>query len=430
MSIPRAALTFFLLAVSSPGWSQSPAPQPAAPTAQPPVPPTAGGTVITTAPLPVPVPATPAPVPAAPPPATTSAGMTAPATAPIPAPAPPPLIPPKLSPQEQPRTLPAGVKVVYNQCIVDAPVVALTFDDGPHDVFTPRLLDTLKARNIKATFFMVGQNANEHPHIVKRIAEEGHEVANHSWSHPSLSGMSQPSVDSQLKRTHDAILAGCGVAPVVYRPPYGNIRLTQRKHIMDTLGYPTIIWDVDPQDWQPPRTVKKVYDRVLAQTKPGSIILCHDIHEATVDAMPATIDALLAKGFQFVTVTQLINYEDQCARIATATGTAVAQATTVAPALAANGSGMATPPPPTMVAPALSPNGKGPALPPLPPPPPSVAAGQTPAKRRGGLPGILGPPITPEPVTRRTTPNTPMPAFKGPPPKIIDIPIGGLDGPK
>lgn len=208
-------------------------------------------------------------------------------------------------------------KVVYNRCEVPAPVVALTFDDGPSPDHTPRLLDMLKERNIKATFFLVGRCVVSWPHLVKRIADEGHEVANHSWSHPLLTGLSTTGLDSQMKRTHDAIVKACGKVPAHYRPPYGAIRDSQRKYLYDTYGYSTIIWDVDPLDWKN-RNAQKVKDRILAQTRTGSIILCHDIHGTTVDAMPGTLDALKARGYQFATVSQLIDLEKESAQEALA----------------------------------------------------------------------------------------------------------------
>ncbi len=218
-------------------------------------------------------------------------------------------------PQAVPETKVPEKKIVYVRCEVKQPVVALTFDDGPHPDFTPRLLDTLKKENIKATFFMVGRCVVSYPNIVKRMVDEGHEVASHSWSHPLLTSLSNASLDSQMRKTHDAIVKACGVAPVLYRPPYGASRLSQRKRIHDEFGYLSILWDVDPLDWQNPRTSQKVYDRVLAQTKAGSIILCHDIHETTVDAMPATIRDLKARGLQFMTVSQLIETEAKTPRL-------------------------------------------------------------------------------------------------------------------
>jgi peptidoglycan/xylan/chitin deacetylase (PgdA/CDA1 family) len=214
-----------------------------------------------------------------------------------------------------PRVLPEKVQMTYTRCEVPGSVIAVTFDDGPHPEFTPRLLDTLKERNIKATFFMVGRNAAAFPQIVKRMVEEGHEVANHTWAHPLLTGYSGDGVASQLKRAHDAIEKAGGVAPILYRPPYGGVRLGQRRSIQEQFGYPTILWDLDPLDWQSPRSVQKVHDRVLAGTKPGSIVLLHDIHETTVNAMPATLDVLIERGFKMVTVTQLIQLEAQHAPV-------------------------------------------------------------------------------------------------------------------
>ena len=104
-------------------------------------------------------------------------------------------------------------KITYTACNVDGPYIAMTYDDGPHAVLTPRLLDMLKERNIKATFYMVGQNVVAYPQIVKRMVAEGHEVASHSWSHPLLSKMSDAGVKEQLSKTHEAIKNAAGVRP-------------------------------------------------------------------------------------------------------------------------------------------------------------------------------------------------------------------------
>jgi len=234
-----------------------------------------------------------------------------------------------------PRVLPANRKSVYSRCETTLPLIAITFDDGPDPVLTPRLLDLLKERHIHATFFLVGKNAAAFPDVVRRIVEEGHEVGNHSWSHPLLTQLSQESVESQLRRTHDAIVKACGTAPILYRPPYGAVRLSQRNQIEKSFGYPAILWDVDPQDWQHPRSAQKVYDRIHSQTHPGSIILCHDIHETTVAAMPATLDDLTARGYHFATLTQLIAFTTPPELVGPpAAGTPAAAATTT-PAAAA-----------------------------------------------------------------------------------------------
>jgi peptidoglycan/xylan/chitin deacetylase (PgdA/CDA1 family) len=196
-------------------------------------------------------------------------------------------------------------KITYSSCHVDGPYIALTFDDGPHAANTPRLLDMLKQRGIKATFFMVGECAQEYPQIVKRIVAEGHEVANHSWKHLQLTKMGEATLKQDLQKAHDAIVAGGGVAPKLLRPPYGAFRPEQQKWAHNEFGYKCILWDVDPLDWKV-RNAAHVESEILKHTVSGSIILSHDIHKTTIDAMPSTIDTLLSRGFKFVTVSQLL----------------------------------------------------------------------------------------------------------------------------
>jgi peptidoglycan/xylan/chitin deacetylase (PgdA/CDA1 family) len=213
---------------------------------------------------------------------------------------------PHTIPPEVTQPLPPGaVKHTYSQCHVDGPFIAMTFDDGPHAENTPRLLDMLKKRDIKATFFVVGQCVAEYPAIMKRIVAEGHEVANHSWSHPLLTKMGEDAVTSQLQKTHDAIVETTGVTPKLLRPPYGGFSLNQRNWANKKWGYKIILWDVDPLDWKY-RNAARVHSEIVKLTVPGSIVLSHDIHKSTVDAMPETLDALAAKGFKFVTVSELL----------------------------------------------------------------------------------------------------------------------------
>ena len=213
---------------------------------------------------------------------------------------PPPATPPATTPPAA-----AAAKITFSQCHVDGPYVAMTFDDGPHGANTPRLLEMLRQRKIHATFFLVGQCVAEFPDIVKKIVADGHEIANHSWSHPQLSAMSDSAVRDQLQKTHDAIIAACGVTPKIMRPPYGAFTARQRAWAHGEWGYKCILWDVDPLDWKV-RNAEHVKNEILKATVPGSIILSHDIHKTTVDAMPETLDALLAKGFKFVTVSELL----------------------------------------------------------------------------------------------------------------------------
>jgi peptidoglycan/xylan/chitin deacetylase (PgdA/CDA1 family) len=220
-----------------------------------------------------------------------------------PVPAPEKAISPALKPK--PPATPAEPAITFNSVHVDGPFIALTFDDGPNDTLTPRLLDLLAARHLKATFFVVGQNAADHPDILRRAVREGHEIANHSWSHPNLGKMSDEAVRRELQKTDDAISAAIGKRPTLMRPPYGSITAHQKRWIHDEFGYRIIIWDVDPLDWKRPGPAV-VTSRILKETRAGSIVLAHDIHPPTIEAMPATFEQLQKKGFKSVTVTELL----------------------------------------------------------------------------------------------------------------------------
>src|SRR5215468_1094771 len=195
--------------------------------------------------------------------------------------------------------------ISFNSVHVDGPYIAMTFDDGPSATLTPKLLDILAAHHIKATFFVLGEMVAEHPEILARAAREGHEIASHSWSHPNLAKMSQDGVRSQLQRTDDEIKTATGKRPTLFRPPYGSITEREKRWIHDEFGYDIILWDVDPLDWKRPGPAV-VRSRILKETRPGSIVLSHDIHPGTIEAMPSTFDELEAKGFKFVTVSELI----------------------------------------------------------------------------------------------------------------------------
>ena len=177
--------------------------------------------------------------------------------------------------------LPSGqissTKVSYSRVSTSQPFIALTFDDGPHPQNTPRLLDMLRERNIKATFYVVGTKVKQYPHIVRRIVAEGHEVGNHTLNHPNLSKMSNAAVRRELDIGRDSIIAACGVKPRTMRPPYGALTSSQRSWIFKDYGYPTILWDVDPNDWKKPGA-SVVTSRILNGTRNGSIVLAHDHH--------------------------------------------------------------------------------------------------------------------------------------------------------
>ena len=184
-----------------------------------------------------------------------------------------------------------------------AKYIALTFDDGP-GAHTGRLLDILNTYGARGTFFVVGRNIASNPGVLSRMANEGHEIGGHSWSHPQLSTLKEEEISSQIMDTRNKILSVAGVDSVLVRPPYGSVDDTV-KGVGADLGCSYINWSVDSLDWSS-RNVEAIRCEILSSVKNGSIILCHDIHGTTVDAMEVIIPELQEKGFQFVTVTELL----------------------------------------------------------------------------------------------------------------------------
>lgn len=187
------------------------------------------------------------------------------------------------------------------------PIVAMTFDDGPHQSLTPQLLDMLRARNIRATFYLIGRRVAMYPELTRRIAAEGHEIGNHTWNHPRLTSLGNTSLLRELDRTSGAINAAAGRPPVTMRPPYGLLSPRQRGLIYAERRLPTVLWSVDPEDWRRPGS-SVVANRIVSHAQTGAVILSHDIIGATVRAMPAALDGLAARGYRFVTVSELIGW--------------------------------------------------------------------------------------------------------------------------
>jgi peptidoglycan/xylan/chitin deacetylase (PgdA/CDA1 family) len=229
-----------------------------------------------------------------------------------------------------PSTLPPGVRVRYSSVHTDEMVLAMTFDDGPHPANTPKLLDILKERNIKATFFLVGANVKAYPALVRRIIAEGHEVANHTWTHASLTSRTDDQIRSEFQRTADALRDAAGYTPKLMRPPYGATNKRIEEWVFNEFGYASILWSVDPQDWRRPG-VSVVQSRLLNGAHKGAILLCHDIHAPTITAMPKVFDDLLARGYRFVTVSQLINLDKSATPVGAAPAAPANQATALAP---------------------------------------------------------------------------------------------------
>jgi len=212
-----------------------------------------------------------------------------------------------------PQTAPSGwdrpVKDTYTQVKTSRKVIAITFDDGPHPENTPRLLDMLKQRQIKATFYVVGNMVTYSPQLLRRMVEEGHEIGNHTVKHNNLARMSDEALVAELRAAHDQITEASGAAPVSMRPPGGAIKKDQKALMLREFGYPTILWSVDPEDWKRPGS-SVVTSRLVNGARPGGILLVHDLHKPTVDAMPETLDQLLAQGYEFVTISELIRLDE------------------------------------------------------------------------------------------------------------------------
>ncbi len=203
---------------------------------------------------------------------------------------------------------PNQIDDTYTSIKTKEKVLAITFDDGPHASNTPRLLDILKERNVRATFYVVGNMVRYRPEMLRRMVAEGHEIGNHTVTHGTLSKMSMDGVRKELQAAHDQIEAATGVPPRTMRPPGGAITKAQKQMVLSEFGYPTVLWSCDPKDWQKPG-VSVVTQRLVDGAYPGGILLMHDLHKASIDAVPAALDTLLSRGYRFVTVTELIGME-------------------------------------------------------------------------------------------------------------------------
>lgn len=197
--------------------------------------------------------------------------------------------------------------VSVNDVRTSRAAVALTFDDGPHPTHTPMLLDILARYNVKATFYVIGQNVRRYPEILHRMVAEGHEVGNHTWTHPTLSRLGNGSFLREIDRTQEIVWRTVGALPATMRPPYGAITSRQSHMLHDQRNIPTIIWSVDPQDWRRPGS-SVVADRMVRGAQPGSVILAHDIHGPTIRAIPAAIEGIASRGLGFVTMSQLLGW--------------------------------------------------------------------------------------------------------------------------
>ena len=182
-------------------------------------------------------------------------------------------------------------------------VIALTFDDGPGP-HTAHLLDILDQYGAKATFFLIGSKVSGQASIVRSIQARGHQLGNHSWSHPELPKLPVGQIAGEIDRTNDAIKQATGVTPTVMRPPYGAVNSAVLEQLR-LRGMSSILWSVDTRDWAD-RNSEIVCSRAVAGARPGAIILMHDIHQTSVGAVPCILSALKQQGYSFVTVQGLL----------------------------------------------------------------------------------------------------------------------------
>ncbi len=180
-------------------------------------------------------------------------------------------------------------------------LVALTFDDGPKAELTPKLLDVLKEQDVKATFFEIGMYVDAMPDITRRVAEEGHQVASHSWRHKDLVKLTPEKLEKDIADTSAAIKKATGKAPAMLRPPYGSFN----DAVSDAFKGTIALWSVDPRDWSV-KNADSVYKNVMKVVKDGDIVLLHDIYPSTIAAVEKLIPTLKDKGFTFVTVEEMV----------------------------------------------------------------------------------------------------------------------------
>lgn len=194
-----------------------------------------------------------------------------------------------------------AVQYVSSSMVTEPPKIAITFDDGPSKSYTPLLLDGLKERGVRATFFLIGENVEKNPEIVKRLDEEGHLIGNHTFHHVEITKVSNETAYQEITDTNAAICAITGKNPEYMRPPFG---LWQRELELDLEVLP-VMWTIDPLDWTT-ENVEEIVNKVVTEAEENDIILLHDCYKTSVEAAFRIIDILKKEGFEFVTVDELI----------------------------------------------------------------------------------------------------------------------------
>ncbi len=201
---------------------------------------------------------------------------------------------------------------VYRRCTNDNMEIALTFDDGPHPRLTPEILDILNEYGVSATFFVVGENVANYPDAAMRIAKEGHEIGNHTYTHRHIQNMNKEQLACEIESCERQIieLTDEEYRTKIFRPPQGKVD-SAVKELGEDMGYSVILWSIDTKDWAH-TPVSKIVDNILCNVKSGDIILMHDYigtNSPTPQVLRTIIPKLLEKGYKFVTVSELIKVE-------------------------------------------------------------------------------------------------------------------------
>ena len=195
----------------------------------------------------------------------------------------------------------ADGKIIIDTDTLDGKkAVAITFDDGPSE-YTSGLIDELNARNVHATFFMVGSCVEKYPEAVEKMVKGGHQLGNHSYDHSDLSKLSTAAALNQISETDEAVMNACGQRPTAFRPPYGSYTDDLLRNVDKTVT----LWSLDSLDWKS-KDMGKVKNTIVSQCHDGCIILLHDLYRSSVDGALAAIDELKGEGYEFVTVNELL----------------------------------------------------------------------------------------------------------------------------
>ena len=185
----------------------------------------------------------------------------------------------------------------------DGSLIALTFDDGPSLEITPQIIALLEKYEARATFCVIGYVLERNMNIGKMIFESGCELVGHSWGHSDLTKLEPEAIEEQLLSTNALIEEITGSAPVFYRPPYGAVNDKVRE-VSENLGFSLLMWSIDPKDWKE-KDAEVTYEHILERVTDGSVILCHDIYESTLEMVEMLLDELTERGYRFVTVSEL-----------------------------------------------------------------------------------------------------------------------------